>query len=206
MKKILLSAALLTAAATSAHAQSPSFGIKAGASLTNAVGGTNSGGSFENKFGFHGGFVANFPLSDLLSIQPELLYSMKGFKFSSPNPFDGVLVRSTHTLHYIDVPVLARLTTGSLFFEAGPQFGYLVAAKFEREGSTNFPASSNTSRNDYQKVDFGYAAGLGYQLPGGAGIGLRYNGGFKNFTKFYNNEGIRNSAFQLYLSYMLGGK
>ena len=73
MKKILLSSALLALAATAAQAQSATFGIKAGASLTNALGGTNSGGSFENKFGFHGGFVANFPLSDLFSIQTELL-------------------------------------------------------------------------------------------------------------------------------------
>lgn len=203
MKKILLSSALLALAATAAQAQSATFGIKAGASLTNAVGGTSD---FKNKFGFHGGFVANLPLSDMFSIQPEVLYSMKGYKFDGADPLMGAPLRSTQTLHYIDVPVLARLNTGGLFFEAGPQIGYLVAAKFSSDGNANLPSASYSSRNGYKKVDFGYAAGLGYQLPGGPGIGLRYNGSFNNFTKFYDVGGVRNSAFQLYLSYMLGGK
>jgi hypothetical protein len=206
MRTILLSSALLALTAGAAHAQSASFGIKAGASLTNAIGSSNSGDAFKNKLGFHGGFVANLPLSDVFSIQPELLYSMKGYKLSLPNPVDGAIANSFQTLHYIDIPVLARLKTGGLFFEAGPQIGYLVATKFSRDASTNFPAISYSGRAGYQKVDFGYAAGLGYQLPGGAGIGLRYNGSFKNFTKFEHNGDLRNSAFQLYLSYMLGGK
>jgi hypothetical protein len=55
-------------------------------------------------------------------------------------------------------------------------------------------------------VDFGYAAGLGYQLPAGPGIGLRYNGGFKNINEYSSGRSIRNSVFQLYLFYMLVGK
>ncbi|WP_257722071.1 hypothetical protein [Hymenobacter sp. PAMC 26628] len=43
-------------------------------------------------------------------------------------------------------------------------------------------------------------------MPEGLGIGLRYNGSFKNIIEYYNGQGARNSAFQLYLSYMLGGK
>jgi len=206
MKKILLSGALLAATAGIAHAQSPSFGIKAGASLTNAVGSATTGANYKNKFGFHGGFVANLPISDMFSIQPELLYSMKGYKFTGTDPFNAEPLNSTHTLHYIDVPVLARINAGGLFFEAGPQFGYLVAANFSWDGNANIPAGSYNNRDGYRKVDFGYAAGLGYQLPGGPGIGLRYNGSFKNFSEFYNGNGARNSAFQLYLSYMLGGK
>jgi hypothetical protein len=202
MKKVLLASALLALAATAAQAQRATFGLKAGASLTNAVGGPSY---FKNKFGFHGGLVANLPLSDMFSIQPEVLYSMKGYKFDGADPM-GASLRSAQTLHYLDVPVLARLNTGGLFFEAGPQIGYLVAAKFSRDGNANLPATSYSSRYGYKKVDFGYAAGLGYQLPGGPGIGLRYNGSFNDFTKFYDAGGVRNSAFQLYLSYMLGGK
>ncbi|TPG62985.1 porin family protein [Hymenobacter nivis] len=205
MKKTLLATALLAIAATAAQAQSPSFGIKAGASLTNAVGDGAEGFDFKNKVGFHGGFVANLPLSDVFSIQPELLYSMKGYKASGIDP-SGNPFNNRRTLHYIDVPVLARINAGGLFFEAGPQFGYLVAAKFARDGNASGPAVSYNTRDGYRKVDFGYAAGLGYQLPTGPGIGLRYNGGFKNVQEYYNGRGIRNSAFQLYLTYMFGGK
>ena len=205
MKKLLLSGALLAATAGIAHAQSPSFGIKAGASLTNAVGSATTGANYKNKFGFHGGFVANLPVSDIFSIQPELLYSMKGYKFNGIDPYSAVTYNFKQTLHYIDVPVLARINAGGLFFEAGPQIGYLVAAKSSIDDGT-VPTRSYSGRDNLRKVDFGYAAGLGYQLPNGPGIGLRYNGGFKNIFNTYEGAGARNSAFQLYLSYRLGGK
>jgi hypothetical protein len=206
MKKILLSGALLAATAGIAHAQSPSFGIKAGASLTNITGSyTTGGGDFKNKFGFHGGFVANLPISDIFSIQPELLYSMKGYKFNGTDPYYGVTYNFKQTLHYIDVPVLARINAGGLFFEAGPQVGYLVAANSSIDDG-RVPTRSYSGRDNLRKVDFGYAAGLGYQLPNGPGIGLRYNGGFKNVMNTYESAGARNSAFQLYLSYRLGKK
>ncbi|OGX88958.1 porin family protein [Hymenobacter coccineus] len=207
MKKTLLATALLAVAATAAQAQSPSFGIKAGASLTNAVGDGATGFDYKNKFGFHGGFVANLPLSDVFSIQPELLYSMKGYRFRASDGLGGgPLVDKRQSLNYIDVPILARINAGGLFFEAGPQLGYLVSAKYSVDGNGNNSSSSYRSRDGYRKVDFGYAAGLGYQLAAGPGIGLRYNGSFKNFAEYYNGQGIRNSAFQLYLTYMLGGK
>ncbi len=204
MKKTLLSAALLAFTGAAAHAQSATFGIKAGASLTNAVGNGTTGADLRNKFGFHAGLVANLPLSDVFSIQPELLYSMKGYRFSGNDGF-GTPLDSKQTLRYIDVPVLARLHAGGLFFEAGPQFGYMVAAKFSYDGNANTPAGSYGNRSGYRAVDFGYAAGLGYRLPTGPGIGLRYNGSFTNFLDCYG-QGFHNSAFQLYLSYMLGGK
>jgi hypothetical protein len=206
MKKILLSGALLAATAGIAHAQSPSFGIKAGASLTNITGSYTTGGAdFKNKFGFHGGFVANLPISDIFSIQPELLYSMKGYKYTGTDPYSAVTYTFKQTLHYIDVPVLARINAGGLFFEAGPQVGYLVAANSSIDDG-RVPTRSYSGRDNLRKVDFGYAAGLGYQLPNGPGIGLRYNGGFKNVMNTYESAGARNSAFQLYLSYRLGGK
>jgi hypothetical protein len=205
MKKFLLSTALLAATATAAHAQSPSFGIKAGASLTNAVGDGATGFDFKNKFGFHGGFVANLPLSGVFSIQPELLYSMKGYRFRASDGLGGgPLVDKRQSLNYIDLPILARINAGGLFFEAGPQFGYLVSAKYSVDGSGNNSSSYYRNRDGYRKVDFGYAAGLGYQLPAGSSIGLRYNGGFQNINKY--GQSVRNSAFQLYLTYMFGGK
>jgi hypothetical protein len=208
MKKTLLSGALLAATAGIAHAQSPSFGIKAGVSLTNVTGSYTTGGDtdFKNTFGFHGGFVANLPISGIFSIQPELLYSMKGYKSTGTDPYYAATANIKQTLHYIDIPVLARISTGGLFFEAGPQFGYLVAAKRSQNGDGNIPAISYSGRDNLRKVDFGYAAGLGYQLPNGPGIGLRYNGGFTNFVHTYEDKGARNSAFQLYLSYRLGKK
>jgi len=199
MKKSLLLLSVLAGSATLANAQTTSFGIKAGASLTNLTGDGVS--DTKNLFGFHGGLVANFAVNDAFSIQPEVLYSMKGTKTENSS------VKLTSRLHYIDVPVLARVNAGGLFFELGPQIGFLVAAKQKREVSgTGAGTSDSDIKSSVRTVDFGYAAGLGYQLSNGPGIGLRYNGGFIDTRNPSNSSSARNSAFQLYLTYMFGGK
>ncbi|RZK32907.1 MAG: PorT family protein [Hymenobacter sp.] len=214
MQKALLSVGLLASVSFAAQAQSARFGIKAGASLTNVTG--NNTEDAKNLFGFHGGLVANLAINDAFSIQPELLYSMKGAKAEESSSFGGVTYsdKVTSRLHYIDVPVLARINAGGLFFELGPQIGFLIAAKQKEEISGGIGSGTyNTDIKDQiRTVDFGYAAGLGYQLSNGPGIGLRYNGGFSDTNKnstsgsSSGSSAVRNSAFQLYLSYMFGGK
>ncbi|MBJ6143872.1 porin family protein [Hymenobacter sp. BT559] len=197
MQKVLLSLGLLVGISFASQAQSIKYGIKAGASLTNLSGEDSDG--FKNKFGFNGGVVANFGLNDMFSIQPEVLYSMKGAKEGGTG--------ARLNLNYIDVPVLAKISTGEtgLFFELGPQVGFLASAKAKDD---NF---SINYKEAFKSVDFGYAAGLGFQAASGPMIGLRYNGGFTNVGKSDNSNGvqarnIKNSAFQLYVGFMFGGK
>jgi hypothetical protein len=201
MKKIILSLGILTGLSSAVHAQGIKFGVKAGASLTSLTGSDSDG--TKNKFGFNGGFLANFGINDMFSIQPEVLYSNKGSKF------DGGQNNLRLALNYIDVPVLAKIATGStgLFFELGPQVGFRVAADVK-------DSNTSVSFKDYTKsVDFGYVGGLGFQVESGAMIGLRYNGGFTNIGKNGSFFGLpttaantKNSAFQLYIGYMFGGK
>ncbi|RYE90836.1 MAG: PorT family protein, partial [Cytophagaceae bacterium] len=103
MQKVLLSLGLLAGVSFAAQAQSASFGVKAGVSLTNVTGKDTQ--DAKNLVGFHGGLVANFAVNDAFSIQPELLYSMKGAKLEESNSFGGVTYsdKITSRLHYIDV-------------------------------------------------------------------------------------------------------
>ncbi|WP_460615145.1 porin family protein [Hymenobacter seoulensis] len=196
MKKLLLSALAVASLANVAAAQNVRFGVKAGASLTNLEG--DNAGLNGNKFGFHGGLLTNIGINDAFSVQPELLYSQKGSKYTV-NGNDVI-----NRFNYVDLPVMFRVNAGGLFFEAGPQLGFLASAKREI-GSTSVDI-----KDGYNTIDFGYAAGLGYQLSSGPGIGLRYNGGLTNIPQ-KNTVGnvttqakIHNTAFQLYLSYVLG--
>jgi len=192
MKKVILSLALAVGISATASAQAR-IGLKAGASLTNITGSDVSGA--DNKFGFHGGLVANLGFGDALSVQPEILFSMKGYQ----NPSNG---KEKINLNYIDVPVMLQYNADGLFFEAGPQIGFLASAK-RTDGTNDIDVKSL-----FQSVDFGYAVGLGYKLDAGPMVGLRYNGGITSAFKDIANTTIkaRNSAFQLYVGYMLGGK
>ena len=199
MKKPLLLLALGLGVSTAAQAQyrgrggNVSLGVKAGASLTNFVGADANG--FDNRFGFHAGAFANIGFTKLFAFQPEVIYSQKGAHFA--NNSDAGL-----RLHYIDVPLGFHVNTDGFFFEAGPQVGFLVAAKSE------IGSVSTDIKGTFKAVDFGYLAGLGYQLKHGLGIGLRYNGAFSNVykevpltTNSAFQQRTRNSAFQLYATY-----
>jgi len=224
MKKLLLSttaaALVAVAAAPAAHAQSVRFGLKAGANLSNLSGDVIQQDQYKNRFGFQGGAILNLGLidDDFLAIQLEALYSQKGFKYADQQfTLGGNTYRNTGNVRYdyLDVPVLLRLKTGGVFFEAGPQYSYLLNISnnrsFTQNGTVVASASSTTSNLDnVRRNELGYAAGLGFQAESGFLIGLRYNGAFTDFAKdnYSNNEfrNARNSTFQAYVGFMLGGK
>jgi hypothetical protein len=196
MKKTLFTLALLAGLTGAAQAQNVSLGIKAGPSYSGFVG--KQATNYESIFGFHAGVFANIGITDMFAFQPEVIYSQKGAKVSN--------IDITTRLNYVDIPLAFHVNADGLFFEAGPQLGILVAAQ-DKAGSV-----SVDRKPLYNTLDFGYLAGLGYQRKSGPGIGLRYNGGFTNVEKsttvgsvtLQNN--IRNSAFQLYLTYSFGGR
>lgn len=213
MKKTILSLALLAFSGIAAHAQTATatndnhFGVKVGGSLTNFVG-SDVSSSISNKIGFHGGFVANIALGDRLSVQPELLYSMKGAK--DEVSFGGTTFKATQTLHYIELPILLKAKFNQFFVEAGPQAGVLFDASVKTEGGSSSATESN--KDQFNEVLFGYAAGFGYQLESGLMLGLRYNGDFNNVTRGVTTNNVktqpnaRNSAFQVYVGYTFGNK
>jgi hypothetical protein len=193
MKKVLLSLGLLTALTTAAQAQ-VTFGLKAGVSFTNMSGKDADG--FAGKVGGHGGVAANFQFTDAISLQPEVLFSMKGAQ-------DENVSKVKLNLNYIDIPVMFQYNLEGLFFEAGPQLGILATAKIT-DGTNDIDMKDNLNT-----VDVGYAVGLGYKMETGFMTGLRYNGGLTTIDKVSTGGTVgdlRNNAFQLYLGFMFGGK
>ena len=223
MKKLLVSAAaaslLAVAAAPAAHAQSLRFGLKAGGSLSNLSGDLTNQSQYNNRLGFQAGAMLNFGLAgDLLSIQPEVLYSQKGFKYADQQYTAlGNTYRNTGTVRYdyLDVPLLVRVKVSGVFFEVGPQYSYLMNISTDRtqtlNGSVVGTAGTGTSNLDnVNRNEIGYVGGLGFQSAQGFLLGLRYNGAFTDFAKdgYSNNDfkNARNSVFQAYVGFLLGGK
>lgn len=166
-----------------AAGSAPLLGVKAGFNLSNITGGGEPG--FTYRSGFSVGLMADFPLSDVLSFHPELLYSQKGAKYSGTDSLAGLPISLSGSLrlHYIDLPLLLRAKTNGFFFEAGPQLGYLIGLKEEATASLAGLGSGSVSSTDldgYRRLDVGYVLGVGYQLPQGLEFGLRYNGGFSD--------------------------
>lgn len=189
MKKLFIIGAMLLAGATATQAQS-GFGIRGGANMSNLSGDLDNEDNFENKWGFHGGITYNIGIVDnFFSIQPELLYSQKGFK-NADTEFEagGFTYKRTGKVNYnyLDLPVMAKIKAGPLYFEAGPQASYLVGVNNETKTYLNGELQS-TSRDEKDKdglkeFEFGYGAGVGFALGNSVNLGVRYNGSISDFV------------------------
>ncbi len=91
-------------------------------------------GSSGSTNSFHAGVFANFSVGQSLSIQPELLYTVKGAEVVDFGPVLGQDLKLT----YLQIPVLARLsfpansnTRGHIF--AGPAVAFELNCKVEGE-------------------------------------------------------------------------
>ena len=197
MKKMIKFYLVMTMAAIllslTSSAQHVNLGIKGGLNLYN-IGNDNSS-KYDMKTGFHLGLLGHIHLDRSIAVQPELVYSSQGAKYTSSG------VEYKLKLGYINVPVMLQYMFDNGFrLEAGPQLGFLINA--ESESNNN----SITVKNNFKTVDFGVGLGAGYIKPSsGFGVDLRYNAGLSNINK---NGPVKstNSGFQLGVFYQFKHK
>jgi hypothetical protein len=197
MKKQLLSICIVIGTMSLAQSTSgPKFGVKAGGNLSSIT-----GSDYKSKLGFYAGAFANFPISQVLSIQPEVVYSLQGTKAKDKYYFGGLAVTDMkQTLGYINVPVMVQYNATSKFYlEAGPEFGFLINAKAEENFITT-PLSRN-NKDTMKTFNFGAGIGLGYRFTPNVGINARYIAGLTKILKNDFGDSSKNANFQLGLNY-----
>jgi hypothetical protein len=181
MKKISLSLALLISA-TTLFAQVPKYGIKAGLNMATVTG---SGGDL--KPGFNGGVLAHIHITPAFSLQPEVMYSNQGTKYSSDNKL---------LLNYINIPLLLQYNFDNGFrLQGGPQVGFLIEAK-QKVANVEYDR-----KNNYNTVDFSIPLGFSYLGYSGFGVDARYNIGVTNVVK-NSATNYRNSVLQFGVFYL----
>lgn len=133
MKKLILIIAAVALMGNFASAQenkpdsreSLSFGVKIGANYSNVYDTKGDELNADSKFGLATGAFAAIPIGKYLGLQPEILFSQKGFKATGNilgSPYDF-----TRTTSYIDVPLLFAVKPSQLLtFLAGPQYSYMI--------------------------------------------------------------------------------
>jgi hypothetical protein len=99
------------------------------------------------KFGFATGVFLAIPIGRFLGVQPEVLYSQKGFKATGTilnSPYDV-----TRTTSYIDIPLLVALKPIEYFtLVAGPQYSYLIKQKDVFANATSTIEQQQEFEND----------------------------------------------------------
>lgn len=151
MKKLVLSI-LLAAVLGFGNAQEIRFGAKGGLNVSTLAGGGDT--SVRAKVGYHVGAMAEIRLIGDFAIQPELLLSAQGNKYTYQNT--EVKLRLT----YLNMPIMGKyfLPVEGLAVEFGPQIGIKLGAK------NVWSNGSNNASKSFSGFDFGLNFGANYTL------------------------------------------
>ena len=139
MKKITLIFAVIVLVNNFCNAQDKRdnlhFGLKVGANLSNVYDSQGDNFVADSKYGLAAGAFLSIPLGKVFGLQPEVLYSEKGFKST------GSLLGTTYSLErstsFVDVPLLLAIKPVSLItILVGPQYSFLLNKKNSFTGGT----------------------------------------------------------------------
>ncbi|HET7361488.1 MAG TPA: porin family protein [Salinimicrobium sp.] len=203
MKKSVLVIAMLFMGTTFMTAQEYiMFGAKGGVNFSNFAG--DGFASFDEdsnaRTAYHLGLVAEIPLSERFSIQPEVLYSAQGFDIVQIENGNDIEFQ----LDYITIPVMAKLyIVEGLNIHAGPQFGFLVNSEIDYQ-PTNDAGDVPLDDENLNNFDMSLGLGAGYKFQSFFVYG-RYNAGL---TDIYESPGatqgseLKNSVIQVGVGFM----
>jgi hypothetical protein len=211
----------INTAALTVHAQFQ-YGLKGGLNiseiLTNSSSVTYVDGVPQQSrnfpaAGYHAGGLATVPLSKKISLQGELLFSAQGATDKPPSVY-AVTAKEEYKLDWINVPILLKYNLPSgFFFETGPQFGFLIAAKIKQAVIGSPGDQTYFVRSQFKSTDISWSLGTGYLTTYNLGIDVRYNLGLTNFSNVpasgvptvpLQTGPMKNSVVQLGIFYMFG--
>jgi hypothetical protein len=138
------------------------FGGKVGFNYANVYDTKGEEFQADAKFGLATGVFLSIPLGKYLGIQPEIMFSQKGFK--ATGRYIGSTYELKRTSNFIDLPVFFSLKPSEFItINAGPQYSYLIK---QTDNFTNGTTSIDQEKgfqvdeDNYRKNILGAAVGV----------------------------------------------
>ncbi|MEH6706153.1 porin family protein [Galbibacter orientalis] len=188
-KHILVIATLLVGTIASAQSWSDEFqlGARGGLNFSSVAG--DDIDSPDNRTSFYAGLVAEAPLSERFSVQPEVFYSGQGFDLDD--------IDAEFQVDYIQVPLLAKVYLAEGFnLHAGPQVGFKVNEELDFQPTEDAGDFDTDQIND---IDFQLTGGAEYKFENGFFLQARYSYGLSEVVE---DTDIHNSVFSAGLGFM----
>jgi len=161
------------------------FGIKAGGNMARPTGldAQDPLATLKNKIGFNGGLFLAFNFGRVVTIQWEVLYTMKGATYVA---LDDSYTDKLYA-DYIEVPLLLKLRIPTPIIQpfvfAGPTVGFKLQEKFETDGE-EVPLTENLLKNN----DYGAIFGAGLNLGRNFMVDVRYSLGMQKVISTVEGE------------------
>lgn len=179
------------------------FGLKAGINYSNVYDAKGEEFRADAKFGLAGGLFVAIPIVKFLGVQPEVLFSQKGFK--GTGRLFGTSYVLTRTTNYIDVPLYFAVKPSRFFtLLAGPQYSYLISQQNKFENAVTTIVQEQEFENDnIRKNTFCFSGGADIMLnhlviSGRAGWDILNNNGDGTST----TPRYKNAWYQLTAGYI----
>jgi hypothetical protein len=224
MRKILQLMLLVCLMGITSQSFAQRLGIKAGLNLSNMTFKDNEqtySDDFKSLPGFHAGLTAEFMAGNPFSIETGLLYTTKGFKFSEKETFmgDTYEVEAKRTLHYLEIPLLAKLNVdlgaATLFGTAGPYVAMGIGGNDKYTAKYNNESNSETEdikwgtdedKDDLRPLDYGLSFGAGVEIRS-IQLGVSYGLGLANISAYRaDDDVVKNRVLSVSIGYKFGSK
>lgn len=194
-KQILLLASVIISTLAIAQVH-PSFGVRAGVTSSGMRGDavnnlkdmldfTNGMVNTTDRQGFFAGGYASIPVTDIISVEPAIYYSQKGYEMKGAFnikglDFLGANAKAKLNSQYIDIPVVLKANFSGFQIFGGPQLSYLLNANLRTTAGLlgfNLLNKNLDATNQFAKTDFAVTGGIGYQLTRSVNIMASYDYG-----------------------------
>jgi len=177
MKKLLVAITTIVITATASFAQETVeltnrtdyrerllFGFKAGANYANIYNVNGATFNADARWGFATGAFIAIPIGKLMGVQPEILFSQKGFQGNSTTLIGDY--KFSRTTSHIDVPLLFALKPSEFVsIVAGPQYSYLLSQKdVFTYGNTSFANETEFSNSNLRKNTLCFTGGIDFTM------------------------------------------
>ena len=196
MKKAMTAVIFMVAACT-VNAQS-SFGPKAGVNISTET--ANFDNPRSSIVSFCAGLFADYVFAKHFGVQPEILYSSEGTKYTY-----GMNATGQAKTSYVLIPLeLQYISSVGLYVESGPQLKLKLTYN-------NVDSGVSAKNNVVKSTLFDWTFGVGYhadKVVQGLGINVRYNLGLDGIQKPPVSAGgnTYQKVFVISLSYSIRSK
>jgi len=164
------------------HSEEPEarIGILGGLSIATIIKTNDANFSSTPLYGFNAGGVLQLPLGRVIALQPEVLFSQKGYRATGTAALNNYDYR--RSLNCLDIPLLVRINLAKeLGIVAGPQYSYLLSTTTSfKSGTTSYMESVKNDNDNIRRNVFGGVIGLDINLDRNFFLYGRYTIDFKN--------------------------
>ncbi len=132
-------------------------------------------------YGFYGGFFVRLSILGIY-VEPEVLFATSENKYKVTNLSTATFTEVTQKLNNLSIPIMVGFKLGPLRINAGPAASLAITSP-----EALIKDKTQKLENLYNKMSFGYQAGLGFDLFKKLTFDVRYEGSLQKYQTQIQN-------------------